>query len=110
MRRLMVLWILASIALTGRAEEVLRIKLEIKDGVLLPQRLEVPAGKSFTLEVRNTGRIPAEFECKPLKKEKVIVAGATALLTFTATSAGEYKFVDEFHENVPAGQGLIVAK
>lgn len=106
----MALCISAASILALRAEDTQLIKLEIKDGVVLPQRLEVPAGKPFKLEIRNTGKIAAEFECKPLKKEKVLVAGATAVLAFTAAAAGEYKFVEEFHENLPTGQGLIVAK
>jgi Cupredoxin-like domain len=92
------------------AEEGPILKLEIKDGVLAPQRLEAPAGKAFKLEIRNTGKVAAEFECKPLKKEKVVVAGAVAVISFTPAQAGDYKFVDEFHENQPQGQGVITVK
>ncbi len=92
------------------AQEIPTFKLEMKDGVISPARLEIPAGKAFQLEIRNSGKTAAEFECKPLKKEKVVVPGATATLSFKATAPGQYVFVDEFHENLPTGRGLIVLK
>ena len=49
-----------------------------------------------------------EFESRELKQEKVIPPGKKATLTINALKAGEYKFVDEFHEK--NGQGKIVAK
>ena len=85
-------------------------KLELKDGVVSPQRIEVPVGKPIKLEVRNTGKTAAEFECKPLKKEKVLAPGATMVVEVSSLSAGEYVFVDEYRENLPTGRGLIVAK
>jgi hypothetical protein len=91
-----------------RAEGVALLRLELKDGIVSPQRLEAPAGKAFQLEIRNTGKGAAEFESKALKKEKVLVPGATVVISFNAMPAGEYKFVEEFHENLPTGQGFIV--
>lgn len=107
-----VLALAAGILATGMAwaEDLPMFRIELKDGVVSPQRLQIPVGKPFRLEVRNTGRTAAEFESKPLKKEKVVVAGATTLLEIKAVAAGEYPFVDEFHENLPTGRGLIVAK
>ncbi|WP_018152283.1 cupredoxin domain-containing protein [Leeia oryzae] len=101
---------LVSLSFSAQAEDVQVYKLEIKDGVISPQKLEVVSGKKFKIEVKNTGKVAAEFESKPLKKEKVIAAGATAVISINALKAGEYKFVDEFHENLPTGQGVIVAK
>jgi heme/copper-type cytochrome/quinol oxidase subunit 2 len=109
MKRVLTLCLLA-FSVLARAEDAPLFRLELRDGAVVPQRLEVPAGKPFRLEIRNTGKIAGEFECKPLKKEKVVVPGATAVLVFTPVQPGEYKFVEEFHENLPTGQGLIVAK
>jgi heme/copper-type cytochrome/quinol oxidase subunit 2 len=103
---------LAAFLITGavQAKDAPLLRLEIKDGLVSPQRLEVPAGKAFRLEIRNTGKVAAEFECKPLNKEKVVVAGATTVISFNAATAGDYTFVDEFHENLATGQGVIVVK
>lgn len=92
------------------ADDLPSFKLELIDGKVVPQRLEVPAGQKFRVEVRNAGKSAAEFESKALKKEKVIPPGASVVITFNALSAGEYKFVEEFHEKNPEAQGVIVAK
>lgn len=113
MRRMRVFPLMVVLALmTGavQAEDLPLFKLEMKDGVVSPQRLEVPAGKPFKLEVKNVGKTAAEFECKPLKKEKVLVPGASLVMEVSSLSRGEYKFVDEFREHLPTGKGVIIAK
>ena len=54
------------------------------------------------------GKSAIEFESKDLKQEKVVAPGAKAVLSINALKAGEYKFVDEFHE--ATAKGKIVAK
>jgi plastocyanin len=90
------------------ADDVLSYKLAARDGVFEPSAIEVPAGKRFRLEVTNQGKTAMEFESRELKQEKVIPPGAKATLTINALKAGEYRFVDEFHEK--AGQGKVIAK
>jgi len=90
------------------AEDATLFKLVANDGVFTPVVIEVPAGKRLQLEVTNAGKTPMEFESKELKQEKVIPPGGKATLTIRALKAGEYKFVDEFHENT--GQGKLIAK
>ena len=92
----------------GRSEEMARFKIEFADGTITPQRLEVPAGKPFELEVTNAGASPAEFESKELHKEKVIAPKATAVVQIKKLAPGEYGFFDE---NQPkAAPGTLVAK
>ena len=88
--------------------DVASFKLVARDGVFEPTLIEVPAGKRFRLEVSNEGKTAMEFESRELKQEKVIPPGKKATLTINALKAGEYKFVDEFHEKT--GQGKVVAK
>jgi plastocyanin len=90
------------------ADDVASFKLVARDGVFEPATIEVPAGKRFRLEVSNEGKTAMEFESRELKQEKVIPPGKKATLSINALKAGEYKFVDEFHEK--AGQGKVVAK
>jgi len=90
------------------ADDVASFKLVARDGVFEPTLIEVPAGKRFRLEVSNEGKTAMEFESRELKQEKVIPPGKKATLTINALKAGEYKFVDEFHEET--GQGKVVAK
>lgn len=99
-----------SLAATVRADDLQTFRIEIKDGVITPKQTEVPANKDFKLEVANTGSIPAEFESKQLRQEKVLAPGKSVTITIRGIDPGEYQFVDEFHENDAAGQGVIVAK
>ena len=51
-------------------------RIEFNDGVVTPQRLEVPANRRLVLELVNKGQSPAEFESRELRKEKVLAPGA----------------------------------
>lgn len=90
------------------ADDVPVFKLRARNGVFEPSVIEVPAGKRVRLEITNEDKAPIEFESKALKQEKVIAAGAKAMVTIGALKPGEYKFVDEFHEKT--AQGKLVAK
>lgn len=72
-----------------------------------PATLEVPAGKKFKLTVKNTGAKAIEFESDELNREKVIPAGASAVIGIGPLKPGAYPFFDEFNESV---KGQIVAK
>jgi hypothetical protein len=100
------LLVLAASARAGEEEPVFRI--EFKDGVVTPLRLEVPAKKRFKLELHNSGQTPAEFESRQLRKEKVIAPGVTTTLVIRTLDPGEYDFFDDFHPDSP--QAVLVAK
>ncbi|HXH01831.1 MAG TPA: cupredoxin domain-containing protein [Candidatus Competibacteraceae bacterium] len=99
---------LAVLALNALAEELPVFKLEVRDGVFAPTRLEVPAGTKFKIELHNTGSSAIEFESKPLRKEKVLGPGAQSFVVIHGLEPGEYPFFDEFHQDI--GQGVIVAR
>jgi len=82
--------------------------LTIKDHKFEPARLEVPVNAKFKLVVKNLDKERAEFESKPLKLEKIIAPGGMITLNVGPLKAGEYPFVEEFHEDV--AKGVIVAK
>lgn len=92
----------------ARAEEVPVFRIEFKDGVVTPLRLEVPANKPFKIELHNTGKTPAEFESIELRREKVLAAESTSFIVIRRLDPGEYKFFDDFHPDAP--QALLVAK
>ncbi len=83
-------------------------EIEMKDGVITPLRLEVPAKTRFKIIVRNTGKVPAEFESTELRKEVVVPAGNTATMIIRTLDAGEYKFFDEFQVGAPPA--VLIAK
>lgn len=90
------------------AEDLLSFRLECANGVFKPQKLVVPAGKKFRIDIFNTGTEAIEFESLPLKKEKALNPGGNSFVVIYPLEPGEYKFFDDFH--IQAGQGVIVAK
>jgi Cupredoxin-like domain len=94
--------------LSALADELPAFDLVIRNARFVPDRLEVPANTRFRLNVKNEGPGAEEFESIPLKKEKIIAAGATAVLMFTPLKPGNYNFFGEFHPDT--AQGVLVVK
>ena len=104
-------WLIALLfaaPLLAQAADLPTYKLEMKDGKLIPMRIEVPSGQKFVLEIHNTGKIPVEFESLQLRKEKVLAPGATTTLVLRGLDPGEYDFFDDFHPDAPPA--VLVAK
>ncbi len=91
-----------------RADDAPSFTLEFHDGKVSPLRIEVPAKTRFTLELRNTGDTPSEFESSELRKEKVLAPNTTSTLVIRTLDPGEYEFFDDLHPDAP--KAVIVAK
>ena len=91
-----------------RAEDANVIVLTIKDHQFQPDRIEVEAGKGFTLLVKNEDDTPEEFESHDLRREKILKGKSEAKIKIGRLEPGEYKFVGEFNEDT--AKGVIVAK
>lgn len=113
MRRLSLLLLAPLLALTSApawAEDLPTFTLEMKDGVVTPAELRVPAEATFKIILRNTGTGPAEFESTRLRKEKVLAPGAESFVTVRGLTAGSYEFFEEFNIDKPTAHGVIVAE
>jgi hypothetical protein len=99
----------AALAVAGpaRAEDMPVIKVEMRDGAIIPDVIEVPANTRFKLEITNTGKSPVEFESTELKREKALAAGATSAIVFRTVDPGRYDVFDDFH---PDAKATLVAK
>jgi len=84
--------------------------LTIKNHAFEPKEITVPAGKKIKLLVVNQDATPAEFESKPLGREKIIPGKSTATIQLGPLKPGRYPFVEEYHENDAAAQGTIIVK
>lgn len=84
--------------------------LTIKDHAFAPKELTLPAGKVIKLKVVNKDATPAEFESKPLGREKIIPGKSTGIINLGPLQPGSYPFVEEYHEDEAAAQGTIVVK
>ncbi len=93
--------------LAAAAEDMPVFKIEMKDGLILPKIIEVPAKTRFKLEISNTGASPVEFESLELKREKALAAGSTSSIIFRTLDPGSYDVFDDFH---PEAKATLVAK
>jgi len=92
------------------AAELPSFTVEMKDGVVTPNRIEVPAGQTFKIIVSNAGTGPAEFESLRLHQEKVLAVGVKSFIVIRGLSAGKYPFFDDFYSDLKTAHGVIVAK
>jgi hypothetical protein len=107
-RRLLTSLALALASVAAHAGELHTVTLVLRDGLLIPPRLEVPANTRFKIVLRNEGRGPAEFESRSLRKEKVLAPGASSFVVVAPLRPGAYDMFDEFHEKTATG--TIVAR
>lgn len=91
----------------ARAEDMPTFRIEMRDGAIVPDRLEVPANTRIKIEIANTGATPVEFESLELKREKVVAAGDTGSLVIRRLDPGTYEFFDDFH---PGTKATLVAR
>lgn len=100
--------IVTATALQAVAGSLPAYDLELKDGALIPNTIEVNAGELFKLTINNTGKGPVEFESTRLRQEKVLGPGARSFVVIPPLKPGKYEFFDEFH--LPEAIGHIIAK
>ena len=80
----------------------------IKNHRFEPSLLKVPANQRIKLTLQNLDNTPEEFESHTLKREKVIPAGAKAVIYLGPLKPGRYEFIGEF--NPATAQGVVVAE
>jgi len=101
---------LLSLAATTALAAADEFTLTIKDHAFVPKEITVPAGRKIKLLVVNTDATPAEFESKQLGREKVIPGKSRGTVNVGPLKPGRYSFVEEYHENDPAAQGVIIVE
>ena len=109
LRFVLAAWLIAAVAVsTAKSEDAPTFQIEMKDGIVTPARLEVPAGTRFLIEITNSGSGPAEFESRDLKKEIGIFPGKKSTMVIKRLDPGEYAFFDDF--NPGSAVAILVAK
>ncbi len=98
--------LLGGASLAGAADDH-TLTLVAKDGRFEPATLEAPAGKRIRIELENAGADPIEFESTPLRKEKVLAAGARSVVVIQPLEPGRYPFFDEFHPDTGRGELVV---
>lgn len=104
-------WMATSILLLWSAmamAEVPEYTITLRDHRFEPAELTVPANTKVRLKVVNSDPTPEEFESHALNREKVIPAGATAMIFVGPLEPGRYPFVGEFNE--ASAQGVLIVE
>jgi plastocyanin len=103
--------LLGVVALSGlsplRAQEAAAVQISVKDHRFEPAEIKAPAGKPFTLRVKNLDATPMEFESQALRVEKVIAGNGEATINVRAQKAGRYDFFDDFNRKA---HGVLVVE
>ena len=86
----------------------LELSMTIKNHMFEPSVLKVPANQRIKLTVQNLDTTPEEFESHALNREKVIPAGAKAVIYLGPLKSGRYEFMGEF--NPATAKGVVVAE
>lgn len=84
------------------------VALVIKNHQFAPAEIKVPANQRIKLNVHNQDSTPEEFESHSLNREKLIPAGAKAVIYIGPLKAGQYDFFGEF--NPATAKGVVVAE
>lgn len=82
------------------------VRLTLQNHQFSPDRVTVPAGERFQIEVFNRDPTPSEFESHDLRFEKVVTANSRITVYAGPLKPGSYKFFDDYH---PDAIGTIVA-
>ena len=84
------------------------VALIIKNHQFSPAEIKVPVNQRVKLNVHNQDSTPEEFESHSLNREKLIPAGAKAVIYIGPLKPGRYDFFGEF--NPGTAQGVVVAE
>jgi hypothetical protein len=95
---------------TGAIAATDEITLTIQNHTFEPKEVKVPANAKVKLRVVNKDATPAEFESKPLGREKIIPGKSAALINIGPLKPGRYPFVEEYHETEAGAQGTLIVE
>ena len=82
--------------------------LQFRNHRFVPDRIIVPAGRKFTLQVQNLDATDDEFESHDLNREELVPAGQSITVYLGPLAPGSYHFFGDFHQDT--AQGVLVAQ
>lgn len=88
-----------------RADDAIAVSITIKNQQFDPAELHAPPGRTIAIHVKNLNPIVSEFESSDLHFEKIVPAGAEAVVYVRPQQPGRYNFYDDFHHET---QGFLV--
>lgn len=109
MRNLYIAAITGCLAIAAQVQAADReIEVVIKNHQFTPAEIRVPVQQRIKLNIHNQDSTPEEFESHSLNREKLIPAGAKAVVYIGPLKAGSYDFFGEFNQST--AKGVVIAE
>jgi hypothetical protein len=109
MKNLYISGIFACLAIAGQVQAAdHEIMVVIKNHQFTPAEIRVPVQQRIKLNIHNQDSTPEEFESHSLNREKLIPAGAKAVIYIGPLKAGSYDFFGEFNQST--AKGVVIAE
>lgn len=89
-------------------EEILEIKIVIKDHKFVPDIVEVPKSTKIRLVIHNEDDTVEEFESHDLHREKIVMPHDSIKIILAPLNPGKYDFFGDFHPDT--AQGFLIVK
>ena len=85
---------------------LLEVKITIKDHKFVPNIVEVPKSTKIRLIVHNEDDTVEEFESHDLHREKIVMPNESINIILAPLKPGKYEIFGDFHQDT--AQGLII--
>ncbi len=108
LKHLFILFLCLFLTNCGDNDNIIAVKIELKDHKFTPDVIEVEAGKKITLEVHNLDSTIEEFESVDLHREKLVPPNSSVKITLAPLDPGTYNFFGDFNQD--SAQGKIIVK
>jgi len=87
-------------------DNILEVKITIKDHKFVPNIVEVPKSTKIRLIVHNEDDTVEEFESHDLHREKIVMPNESINIILAPLNPGKYEFFGDFHQDT--AQGFII--
>ena len=84
-------------------DNMLEVKIAIKDHKFVPNIVEVPKSTKIRLIVHNEDDTVEEFESHDLHREKIVMPNESINIILAPLKSGKYEFFGDFHQNTAHG-------
>ncbi|HJD58914.1 MAG TPA: cupredoxin domain-containing protein [Rickettsia endosymbiont of Ceroptres masudai] len=87
-------------------DNILEVKITIKDHKFVPNKVEVPKSTKIRLIVHNADDTVEEFESHDLHREKIVMPNESINIILAPLKPGQYEIFGDFHQDT--AQGIII--
>ena len=90
-----------------RPPTAVQITVELENHRFNPSTITVPAGSPIIIRLVNRDMATEEFDSRDLRVEKLVTPGGQTRFQIGPLTAGDYRFIGEFHPATARGRLLV---